>query len=169
MQLASVAASVLAPAVSSVVGPLVQQLAGPLTNALGGAASEFGKVVGAFENTFLGPLLQLGQKLAPPVGQFSPLPLPFPKPPSANNPLQAFTGNSSSNFSPEDIAKIGGNIDALQNKAMETLQKPNASQQDIILAQNDLQKANLMFSTLSDILKQKTQQAQKAIDAGAQA
>jgi hypothetical protein len=133
---------------------------------LGGlAGGDFGSLLQPFENAFLGPLSQLGQALMPPVGQFPKLPLPFPAPPNADNPLGPFQASQGQGnaFSTEDIANIGGTVDAMQSHAMSVLKNPNATQQDIILAQQELQKANLLFSTLSDILKQINQNAQKAI------
>jgi hypothetical protein len=162
--LAAVAESVLAPAIGSLVGPLVSQLAGPLQGILGGVAGEFGKLLEPFEKAFLGPLAQLGQALMPPVGQFPHCPPPFPKPPFADDPLAPFKVPGGSNaFSPDAIAGAGKVIDDMQAHAMSVLQDPCATQAQIAAAQNELQKANLMFSALSDILKQKNQEAEKAI------
>jgi len=135
-----------------------------LQGILGGVAGEFGKLLQPFEQAFLGPLAHLGQALMPPVGQFPQLPLPFPAPPFADNPLAPFQAQGQGNaFSTDDIANIGGTVDSMQAHAMSVLKNPNATQQEIILAQQELQKANLLFSTLSDILKQINQNAQKAL------
>src|SRR5690349_19774568 len=117
--IASVAESVLAPAVGSIVGPLVQQLAGPLEGvlgqAVGGITGGLSNLVQGFEKAFLGPLSQLGQSLMPPQGQFPPFPMPFPQPPYANNPLAPFQGQggtgSSNPLSPANIANVGNIVD----------------------------------------------------------
>ena len=166
----SIAANVLAPGLGSVIGPIVQGLAGPLEGMLGqgaqGIGGELGNLVSQFEKAFLGPLQQLGQGLFPPQGQFPQCPYPFPAPPYANDPLGPFRGNGSdsgSAVSPDAVNNIGGAVDDLQNQAMQLLQKPNASQQDIANAQRLMNQANQLFTMLTEMLKSDNQNKTSAL------
>src|SRR4051812_24608677 len=120
--IASIAESVLAPAIGSIVGPLVQNLAGPLEGMLGQVGGTLGNLLGGFEKAFLGPLSQLGQSLMPPPGQFPQFPSPFPAPPYANNPLAPFQGQGGGNaLSPGNVANVGGIVDDMTADAMKKL------------------------------------------------
>jgi hypothetical protein len=112
-------------------------------------------------------LAQLGQALLPPVGQFPQFPSPFPAPPYANNPLAPFQqghgGGGSNPLSPGNVANVGNIVDNMTADAMAKLQNPNATSQDILLAQQEMQKANQLFSMISEMLKESNQNALKAI------
>jgi len=134
---------------------------------LGQVGGTLGNLLGGFEKAFLGPLSQLGQSLMPPPGHFPQFPSPFPAPPYANNPLAPFqqggSGGGSNALTPGNVANVGGIVDDMTADAMKKLQNPNATSQDILLAQQEMQKANQLFSMISEMLKDQNQNAQKAI------
>jgi len=62
----------------------------------------------------------------------------------------------------EAMKNLGDQAASLQKQALLRLQVA-ATQQDVIAAQNDLNKASLMYDVLSEILKQQGADAQKAL------